>query len=154
MTAARFKNTAKALLIDLIAAVQVLSSAPSSDRTTADPPFWPALMTGAGIGFVSGATGVGGGIFLAPLVLALGWVEIREAAAISATFNLLNSAAALVGAWATRHSLPASLPLWLLAVGMGGFLGSWLAVQRLPNKALRYILAAILLLAGLRMVSS
>ncbi|MGC8073790.1 TSUP family transporter, partial [Salmonella enterica] len=86
-------------------------------------------MGGAGIGFISGVTGVGGGIFLAPLVLTFGWADTRQAAAVSAIFNLLNSAAALAGAWATLPSLPGALPWWLLAVGVGGFLGSWVGMR-------------------------
>jgi uncharacterized membrane protein YfcA len=85
-------------------------------------------------------------------VLTFRWVETRTASAVSATFNLLNSAAALAGVWATMPGLPASLPWWLIAVGIGGFLGSWLGVRYLPAIALRYILAMLLLSAGVRMV--
>jgi uncharacterized membrane protein YfcA len=140
----------------LVASVQMIRSARSAaeaDREApSTPPFIPSLLTGAGIGFVSGMTGVGGGIFLAPVLLTFGWVETRQASAVSATFNLLNSAAALAGAAATMPALPAALPWWLIAVGVGGFFGSWLGVRYLPATALRYILAALLLAAGFRMV--
>jgi uncharacterized membrane protein YfcA len=79
------------------------------------------LLVGGAIGLVSGVTGVGGGIFLAPLVLSLGWATMRQTAAISVVFNLMNSVAALAGTWATLPLLPARLPLWLLCVGLGGF---------------------------------
>jgi uncharacterized membrane protein YfcA len=85
-------------------------------------------------------------------VLTFGWVETRQAAAISATFNLLNSTAALAGAAATMPGLPAALSWWLIAVGFGGLVGSWLGVRYLPATALRYVLAALLLAAGIRMV--
>lgn len=138
------------------AALQMIRSARSAARldqhAPANPPFLPSLVTGAGIGFISGVTGVGGGIFLAPLVLTFGWVETRQAAAVSAVFNLLNSAAALAGVWATVSGLPHALPWWLLAVGLGGLLGSLIGVQRLSATALRYILAALLLAAGVRML--
>jgi uncharacterized membrane protein YfcA len=140
----------------LAAAAQMIRSARSAataDRKAATtPPFVPSLLAGAGVGFVSGVTGVGGGIFLAPLVLTFGWVETRQASAVSAMFNLLNSTAALAGTWATVSALPVALPWWLVAVGIGGFLGSWLGVRYLPAVALRCILAALLLTAGLRMV--
>ena len=70
-------------------------------------------------------TGVGGGIFLAPLVLSLGWATMRQTAATSVVFNLVNSVSALAGAWATLPLLPARLPIWLVCVGLGGLLGSW-----------------------------
>jgi uncharacterized membrane protein YfcA len=95
---------------------------------------------------------VGGGIFLAPLVLTFRWAETRQTAAISAVFNLLNSAAALAGLLVRLPILPSALPLWLLAVGCGAIAGSWLAVQRLPPTALRYILSVLLSVAGLRML--
>jgi uncharacterized protein len=140
----------------LVAAWQMIRSARSAaqldQHAPTYPPFLPSLVAGAGIGFISGVTGVGGGIFLAPLVLTFGWADTRQAAAVSAVFNLLNSAAALAGAWATLPSLPGALPWWLLTVGLGGLLGSWLGMRRLPSTTLRYILAALLLAAGLRML--
>lgn len=140
----------------LLAAVQMLRSAPSAARHDANappnPPFVPSLLTGGGIGFISGVTGVGGGIFLAPMVLAFGWVETRQASAVSTIFNLLNSAAALAGAYTALPNLPEPLPWWLLAVGLGGFVGSWLGSRHLPSTVLRYILAGLLVTAGARMV--
>jgi uncharacterized membrane protein YfcA len=140
----------------LVASLQMARSALSAtqwDRQAAStPPFLPSLLAGAGIGFVSGVTGVGGGIFLAPLVLTFGWIETRQASAVSAVFNLMNSAAALAGVWATMPGLPVALPWWFLAVGVGGLIGSWLGVQHLPAKVLRYILALLLLAAGVRMI--
>lgn len=139
----------------LVAAVQMLLTArnvPDKEAAT-EPPFIPSLLIGGVIGFISGITGVGGGIFLAPLVLALGWIDTRQAAGASAMFNLLNSAAALAGAWATMPTLPSELPFWLIAVGLGGLAGSALGV-RLPARAMRLILAVLLLAAGLRMTAS
>jgi uncharacterized protein len=151
-----YQPTVGALL--LLAAFQMIRSANAAglrdQGAPQNPPFALSLLAGGAIGFVSGITGVGGGIFLAPLVLSLGWVETRQASAVSAAFNLLNSAAALAGAWATMPLLPIALPWWLLSVGLGAAVGSWLGVHRLPPKALRMILAILLFASGLRMVAT
>lgn len=140
----------------LLAGTQMIRSAGTAaaadTRVPANPPFIASLVAGGAIGYLSGLTGVGGGIFLAPLVLALGWITTRQSAAVSAVFNLLNSAAALAGVWTTTPALPAELPSWLVAVGVGGLAGSWLGALRLPPKAMRAILAGLLLVAGVRMV--
>jgi uncharacterized membrane protein YfcA len=140
----------------LIAAAEMWRSArgaAAADRQAPErPPFLLPLFVGGAIGYVSGLTGVGGGIFLAPLVLALGWVATRQAAGVSATFNLLNSATALAGAWVTIPALPAELPIWLLAVAAGGFVGSWLGARHFPPMIMRLLLALLLLAAGLRMI--
>lgn len=142
----------------LLAAFQMLRSAKSAPALDAkaprQPPFLFSLLTGGVIGLVSGVTGVGGGIFLAPLVLTLGWVHTRQASAVSAAFNLLNSSAALAGAWATTPALPSMLPVWLIIVGAGALAGSWLGAHHLKPQTLRMILAALLLSAGMRMILS
>ena len=116
------------------------------------PPLLPSIIAGAIIGFVAGVTGIGGGIFVAPLVLTLHWLNTRHAAGLSAIFNLLNSAAALAGWWGTSLILPPQLPLWLVAVAMGAILGSWLGVKHLAPQVLRYLLSALLLVGGVWML--
>jgi uncharacterized protein len=128
------------------------SAAPIDGLSAAHPPLLLSLLAGAVIGFVAGVTGIGGGIFLAPLVLSLRWLDTHHAAGLSALFNLLNSAAAFAGLWSTSPSLPLDLPTWLVVAGIGGFLGSWLGVEQLPTSVLRYILSALLLFGGLWML--
>ena len=94
------------------------------------------------------STGIGGGILLAPLMLGLRWSSARQTAAVSAAFNLLNSAAALVGLWISLPSFPFPSPWWLAAVACGGLLGSWLGIRGLTTWALRYALAVLLVVAG------
>lgn len=140
----------------LLACAQMIRSARGAaqrdQQASHDPPFLRALLTGGAVGFISGITGTGGGIFLAPIVLTYGWVETRRASAVSAAFNLMNSTAALAGTWATLGAFPAALPWWLLAAGIGGAFGSWLGVRYLPVAMLRYILAALVGVAGARML--
>jgi len=115
------------------------------------PPFWPALATGAAVGLLSGMTGTGGGIFLASVILLMGWVEPHRTAAVAAAYNLLNSAAALSGAWASASAFPEALPTWLAAAAAGALIGSQLGTRLAPGM-LKVILAAILAVAGFRMI--
>ncbi|MFM8230086.1 MAG: sulfite exporter TauE/SafE family protein, partial [Chthoniobacterales bacterium] len=104
----------------------------------ADPPDIerPALATavasGAGIGFLSGLTGTGGGIFLTPLLLFCRWAKVKEAAAVSALFIFLNSSSGLAGYVKSGRDLPEFA--WPLAavVAVGGFIGSRLGSKHLP----------------------
>lgn len=143
-------------VILLVAAIQLIRSAgaPAKDREANEPPFLRALATGASIGLLSGMTGTGGGIFLAPVILAMNWVEPRRAAAVSAAYNLLNSSAAFAGAYSTIHALPPALPLWLAAAGLGGLIGATIGSRYLPDMALRLLLAGVLVLAAAKFLLS
>jgi uncharacterized protein len=115
-------------------------------------PVLPALMSGAGIGFLSGLTGTGGGIFLSPLLLFMGWAETRESAGVSAAFILVNSLAGLAGNLASMRSLPAALPIWVTAAVIGGIIGTELGSRKLASRTLRYLLAVVLVVAGLKLI--
>lgn len=141
----------------LVAAWQMFRAARSGAArdisVPAHPPLGPSLLAGGIIGFVAGTTGIGGGIFIAPLVLTFGWLGMRQTAGLSALFNLLNSAAAFVGLWSTTPIFPHELPWWLAAAAVGGGLGAWLGAKHLAPTLLRYLLAALLLTGGLWMLS-
>lgn len=117
-----------------------------------DPPFHAALATGAIIGFISGTTGTGGGVFLAPVILAMNWGTPRQTAATTAVYNLMNSAAALLGANAYWDMLPASLPIWLGGVALGGVVGALVGSKFLSDRWLRGILALLLLISGAKLI--
>jgi uncharacterized protein len=142
-------------LLLLAAAAQMIrsaSNAEASDRNAHSvPPLVSAILAGGAIGFLAGVTGVGGGIFLVPLILSLNWAPTRRAAAIAQVNNLYTAAAALAGVWATTPALPPQLPLWAVAAGAGGLFGAWLGAKHLPVALLRYLLAAILIASGLRL---
>jgi uncharacterized membrane protein YfcA len=141
------------LVAGLETARSALATKPLDHAAPDVPPFLGSLLVGGIIGLVSGMTGVGGGIFLAPLVLSLGWATTRQTAAISVVFNLMNSAAALAGSWATLPLLPKRLPVWLVCVGLGGLLGSWMGALHINPRALRLLLAFLLLTAAGRMIA-
>lgn len=116
------------------------------------PPVALALAFGAGIGFLSGLTGVGGGIFLSPLLVLAGWATVRDSAAPTAAFILVNSIAGLLGLMSRQPTLPEPLPAWVAAVIVGGLIGATLGARRLGSVALRIALAGVLLIAGLKMI--
>jgi hypothetical protein len=110
-----------------------------------------ALLVGAGLGFVSGLTGVGGGIFLSPLLLFLRWANMRTTAAISAAFILVNSIAGLAGLLSVGVTLPRGLLWMMLAALAGAVVGSELAVRRLAPVRLRQLLGVVLAIAAIKM---
>jgi len=111
-----------------------------------------ALTLGAVIGFLSGLTGVGGGIFLSPLLLLLGWADVRRTAGVSVTFILVNSAAGLLGHWQSVRALPPEIVGWAPAALAGGLVGAELGSRRLTPIVMRRLLAAVLVVAGLKML--
>jgi uncharacterized protein len=111
-----------------------------------------ALALGVAIGLLSGLTGVGGGIFLSPLLLLLGWAEVRKVAGVSAAFILVNSAAGLLGHWESVKSLPPEIVWWAPAALVGGIVGAELGSHRLTPLTMRRLLAAVLVVAGLKML--
>lgn len=137
--------------IALIVAAWRLIVATHEPPTRAPPRLGLALPVGAGLGFVSGLTGVGGGIFLSPLLLFLRWASMRATAAISAAFILVNSVAGLAGLLSTGVKLPSGLPWMMLAAVIGATVGSELAVRRLAPVRLRQLLGVVLVIAAIKM---
>lgn len=111
-----------------------------------------ALASGAGIGLLSGLTGVGGGIFLSPLLLFMGWAETRQTAGISAAFILVNSAAGLLGQISSMAALPSTIVVWAAAAVAGGYLGAAFGSRQLNSGLLKRLLFFILVIAGLKMM--
>ena len=111
-----------------------------------------AVASGAGIGFLSGLTGTGGGIFLTPLMLFCRWAKVKEAAAVSALFILLNSSSGLAGYVKSGRDLPEFA--WPLAgvVAVGGLIGSRLGSKHLPARGIAVLLAVVLVVAGTKLV--
>ena len=114
------------------------------------PPAWAAASVGGGIGLLSGLIGIGGGIFLAPFLILKGWAGAKKTACLSSAFILVNSIAALGGVLLHARQFPALLPVWMAVVALGGWLGSEFGAKRLSAKTLHWLLAAILVVAGVR----
>jgi uncharacterized membrane protein YfcA len=115
-------------------------------------PVLPALALGAGLGFLSGLTGVGGGIFLSPLLLFLGWADVRKTAGVSVVFILVNSASGLLGHLTSVRNVPHEIVWWAPAALIGGLIGSELGSRRLAPMTMRRLLAVVLVVAGIKML--
>lgn len=115
-------------------------------------PILPAISLGAGIGFLSGLTGIGGGVFLSPLLLFASWAGPKHTAGLAAPFILLNSLAGLIGNIYSVQRVPTELPGLALAVLLGAIIGTWLGLNKLSNRALLLILTAIMVLAGSKLI--
>ncbi|MDO8961826.1 MAG: sulfite exporter TauE/SafE family protein [Methylophilus sp.] len=111
-----------------------------------------AIAAGGGIGLLSGLTGTGGGIFLTPLLIFMGWADAKKAAAVSALFVLLNSISGLAGNIAATKMLPPYILSMLIAVALGGGLGAYVGSRRIQSPAIKKLLAIVLLIAGLKLI--
>jgi uncharacterized membrane protein YfcA len=116
------------------------------------PPLWAAVIAGLAIGFLSGLTGVGGGIFLSPLILYMAWADTRATSGVAAPFILVNSIAGLLGHFSSVSQLPPNIPVWGVAVVLGGLIGATYGSKRAPAPVLRQLLSLVLIVAGVKLI--
>lgn len=123
-------------------------------REVRQPPLALAMVIGGVLGLLSGLTGVGGGIFLSPLLLILGWAGTKQTSAVAAPFILVNSIAGLAGAFVVRSAtLPGAIWILVCAVLVGGWLGAEYGSRRFTNPLIRRMLAVVLAVAGAKMIA-
>jgi len=123
-----------------------------AERAVTAPPLWITLPAGAVLGLLAGLTGTGGGIFLSPVIILMGWEEPRRTSGVVSAFIFLNSAAGLAGNVSSVGHLPHELPLFLLSVSAGAVIGTWLGVERLPRPWLLRMLGLVLSIAGAKLL--
>jgi len=112
---------------------------------------WQGLAVGAVIGFFSGLIGIGGGIILTPIILLLHWGKMKEAAAVSALFIWVNSAAGLIGQISSGVKISSQAFILVGVALVGGFLGSYYGSRKFNNSLLRYVLAFVLIIASVKL---
>ena len=135
----------------VLAAIALLLPRPN-DQAPRPFPWWAGIVIGAGIGYISGLIGVGGGIFLSPILILTGWAQTRIALGISALFILVNSIAGILGNLASVQSLPPILPWLAIAAFLGGVLGTELGARRLSPSWIRFVLCAVMVIAAAKLL--
>ncbi|HEX2394749.1 MAG TPA: sulfite exporter TauE/SafE family protein [Bacteroidales bacterium] len=136
----------------LIAVARILFSPSALTDKPTLPPIAAAVITGALLGFFSGMTGIGGGIILSPLLILFHWSTVKESAAVSSLFILLNSASGLMATLIDGFRFNPQIILWI-GIGISGALaGSYIGSKKLKQGKLKYILAAILFMASVKLI--
>lgn len=111
-----------------------------------------SLIIGAAIGVISGIIGIGGGIILSPVILLLHWGNLKQTAAVSALFILVNSISGMAGL-ITRGVQMSHNMTWMIVVAFaGGLLGSYFGAMKAGNFFLKTLLAFVLLLASVKLL--
>jgi uncharacterized membrane protein YfcA len=146
-----------ASLFELLAAVTLLYAAirlvlplKTVHDTTKTFPVWAFVLTGAVIGWFSGLLGIGGGIFLSPVLLLFRLATLTETALVSALFIVINSATGLV-ALLPNPVFPAGIVFMIPAVMLGGWLGTRYALALKNPQPLRTLLALALFIAAVKL---
>ncbi len=134
-------------LLLLVAGLLMLIQARADEYTVPVRPAM-ALLVGCLLGFVSGLTGVGGGIYLSPLSLFLHWTDMRGSVPIAAMFIWVNSLAGLLGLASAGMTMPEGMPAMFIAAVSGAAVGAELAARRLAPVGLRRMLGVVLLIAA------
>ena len=136
----------------LVAAAGLMMFQRAADTVEARPVrLLPAAAVGAGAGFLSGLTGVGGGVFLTPQLIAYGWASPKRAAGLSPPFILCNSLVGLLGILIAGQTLAPGTLLYSAGALGGALIGTVIGLRWMSERATRYVLAAVLLFAGLRL---
>lgn len=145
-----YKVTLGVLLIFAIARMLGLIAKGREELSEVNIPLGGVI--GGVIGFFSGLIGIGGGIILSPVILLLRWGNTKQAAATSALFIWVNSAAGLLGQFQSGVVLASDSWLMVLIAVIGGVVGAYFGSRVLNNKSLKLVLAFVLILASVKLI--
>ena len=136
----------------ILAAILMVLKRSADAVEDSQPPLWSAAVGGALVGFLSGVSGIGGGVFLAPLLIILGWSSPKRAAYLSAPFILLNSVLGFGGVWLAGQVPSPNVAFYALGALTGSVIGTAIGLRWMSERVIRYVLAAILVFAGFRLL--
>jgi uncharacterized membrane protein YfcA len=125
----------------------LLQTNPKQNFEKKEVPLLAGMITGAILGFAAGLLNIGGGIFLSPVLILLGWASVKQAAAASALFIFCNSTAGLLSIKGQPLFVTDFSYLWFFAAILGGLLGAYFGSNLYQNKTIRYILASVMMVA-------
>ena len=149
--ASLFKHILAILLI--IPVVKLIGLSPSRANIEKPLHIYIALMIGLLIGFISGIIGIGGGIILSPVILLMNWAKMKQTAAVSSLFILVNSIAGLAGIFTNPFHFESEMTLLVLLALAGGLTGAYLGAMKFNIPFLRKLLAVGLLIASIKLMS-
>ncbi|GAB4487977.1 MAG: hypothetical protein OHK0019_03680 [Saprospiraceae bacterium] len=137
----------------LVSIIRLIYQFRDEEQPPREIPLWAGLLSGGGIGLLSGMIGIGGGILLSPLILLMKWATIKETAGVSALFIFVNSLSGLTGQIQTGSiHLTGDIQFAIGATIVGGLLGSYFGSQKFNSPVLRYLLALGLSIACLKLL--
>ncbi|MDP2335431.1 MAG: sulfite exporter TauE/SafE family protein [Bacteroidota bacterium] len=135
----------------LIAVARMLFVPKAITETSEKVPILLALAIGALLGLFSGMIGIGGGIILSPIIILMHWANVKESAAASALFIFLNSISGLFGLATSGFTLEPHIVVWIIVGIVGGISGSYMGSFSLKSDKLKFVLAAVLLMASIKL---
>ena len=133
-------------------AIRFLLPSGSTEKEPSPPSIKVSLPVGALLGLLAGLTGTGGGIFLTPLLLMVGWAGPKTAAATSIVFIAGNSLSGLIGFSVSGQPIPWHLASLLPFALVGGFAGSRMGSYHFSSSTVRRLLAIVLLVAAIKLL--
>ncbi len=136
----------------IFAVLRILGAFGSTSDKKKEPKLILGLVVGALIGFFSGLIGIGGGIILSPIILLLGWGNVKETAAVSALFIWVNSMAGMAGLLSTGVTFSDQLIPFVAIALVGGLVGGFVGSHKWSLKSLKLALSIVLIMACFKLI--
>jgi uncharacterized membrane protein YfcA len=132
--------------------IRLLGFGSQETQIKKDIPLVKALIWGALLGLLSGILNIGGGIFLSPLLILMGWANTKESASVSTLFIVCNSMAGLLGYTQALEIQDSSVWLWFFSALAGGFAGAYVGSRYFKISTIRYLLTVVLAIASFKLL--